>query len=308
MGKVMKIITSPNTTILNELLYNDIKRKIIDNRKDKVVYEMGNAIMSGKMILFTVPPADRIPDCMPFIVYKKQGEKRVAVNLASTTREVRNSDKSITYELGDAAKVYSILYGAYLALEKFDERTEISPDVLYDSALIWANMFNKPIYDAVGMTNLERNVAYMYFAMKFFLGYIMGCPQKQIDSIVMKYTKETKNDLILYMEEQIGRLGINIYEGLIPFLRMLFNDEVTRIKGIRVANVENTMNVSFYLSKFVTSYSSNALLALCSYPYFIYTVISAVGRSRMVNDKAFDRTFSQCKRELNHLLVNIANE
>lgn len=310
MGRISKILSGaePSTVILNDILMADIKRKIIDNRKEKIVSEMGFAIETGRMILFTTSPDKRLPDMVPFFVYKQNGQRKVAVNLASIVRTVKNPDGSISYDLGDANKVYSMIYGAYLALDKFDSRTVISPNILYDAAVIWAEMFNKPLYDAFGMNNRERNTALMYFSIKFFLGYIMGCDQQQIESISNKYIDSKKNDLILYMEEKIEDLGLNMYEGLIPYMKILFNDEVTKIRGVRVANVSNTMNVSFYLQKFVSAYSSNALLALCTFPYFIYVVIAAMGKSRMVQDKSFDRIFSNNSREVNELVLKVAKD
>lgn len=307
-GRINKILSGsePSTVILNDMLMPDIKRKIIDNRKEKIVSEIGYAIETGKMVLFTTSPDKRLSDMVPFFVYKQNGHKKVAVNLASIVRPIKNPDEYVSYELGDANKVYSIIYGAYLALDKFDSRAIMSPAVLYDAAVIWAEMFNKPLFDAFGMGNKDRNTALMYFSIKFFLGYIMECDKNQINSISNKYIDGKKNDLILYMEEKIEDLNLNMYEGLIPYMKILFNDEITKIRGIRVANVSNTMNVTFYLQKFVSSYSSNALLALCTFPYFIYVIIAAMGKTRMVQDKSFDRIFSNNSREVNELVLKVA--
>lgn len=309
-GRINKILSGSesSTVILNDMLMPDIKRKIIDNRKEKIVSEIGYAIETGNMILFTTSPDKRLSDMVPFFVYKQNGHKKVAVNLASIVRPIKNPDEYVSYELGDANKVYSIIYGAYLALDKFDSKAIMSPAVLYDAAVIWAEMFNKPLFDAFGMGNKDRNTALMYFSIKFFLGYIMECDENQISSISNKYINGKKNDLILYMEEKIEDLNLNIYEGLIPYMKILFNDEVTKIRGIRVANVSNTMNVTFYLQKFVSSYSSNALLALCTFPYFIYVIVAAMGKTRMVQDKSFDRIFSNNSKEVNELLLKVAKD
>jgi hypothetical protein len=309
-GRINRILSGgdPSAVILNEILFPEIKRKILDNRKEKIITDIGNAITSYRMILLTNSPETKITDAVPFFTYKQDGKKKVMLNLASIVRQVKNPDNSISYELGDASKVYSILYGGYLALAWFENQTEISPSTLYDAAVVWAAMFNKPLYDAVGMNNQERNDAFMYFAMKFFLVYLMGCKEDHAESITMKYFNNRKNDLILFMEEKIEEKDINMYEGIIPFMKMLFDNDITQIRGVRVNNLSNSINVSFYLEKFVTTYSTNALLALCTFPYFIYVLIAAKGKSKMVKDKSFDKIFSTYTRESNRLFISLTKE
>ena len=85
----------------------------------------------------------------------------------------------------------------------------------------------------------------------------------------------------------------------------LTNNEITMIKGVRVNNVENVMNVSFYLQKFDQTFHRNALLSLCSFPYFIYTIIAATSKCNLVKDKSFDRIFKDNGAVVNRLLVAI---
>lgn len=311
LGNANKIISGlePDAVILNSILYPEIKKKIIQPRKEKVVLEMGRAIENNQMLLFTVPPEKRLPDAIPFLCYNRNlnGKERpeVAVNVASIVQPVKLPSGEQTYDIGDTTKLFSVMYAGYLAMSRFSPTSIVDPSVLYDSAVLWAAMFNKPIFDSIGLHNPERNDAFMYFGMRFFLGYMMGCNPGQIDAMCMKFINKKKNDQILLMEEQIEDKQINIYEGLITFMTTMFNDEITQIKGIRVTNIENRMNVSYYISRFVNAFGSNAILALCSFPYFIYVVIAAYGKCKMIKDKAFDNVFSKYRRELNRLLVNI---
>ena len=308
-GRIGKILHGMESSlvVLNDQLMDEIQRKIVDNKREKIVSDMGYAIRNYDMILMTMDPDKKLPDMVPFFIAQnpKIGKSYAYVNMASVVRPVKNADGSILYELGDANKAYSILYSAYLSLKKFRKNSILSSTTLYNSAVIWADMFNKPLYDAFGMSNPERNEALMYFSMKFFLRYMMECDEKTANELAGKYINSKKNDLILYMEEKIQDLGLDIYQGLIPYMKALFNNEVTQTKGVRVANISNSMNVPYYLQKFTTTYSSNALLALCSYPYFIYTIISAMGKSRMVRDKSFDKIFQIHSKEVNQLLVAI---
>lgn len=311
IGRANAIISGmePSTVILNQILYPDIKKKIIGTRKEKIVLEIGKSIETGRMILFTTAPEKRLSDVMPFVVYQQALDNgrmdKVAVNLASIVVPVKQPTGEQGYELGDPAKVFSILYGAYLAVSKFTPSSIVDPNVLYDSSVLWASMFNKPIFDSIGLHNPERNEAFMYFAMKFFLIYFMECKPDQANAMAMKYLRGSKNDQILLMEDKIDELQINLYEGLLPFMNTIFNDEITQIKGVRVANLANTMNASYYISRFVMSFGTNALLALCAFPYFIYIIVASYGKSKMIKDKAFDKVFLTHKRELNRLLVSL---
>ena len=295
LGKV-----EPSVMILNEILSDEIKKKIVDKRRDQVSADMLTAVMQGRMVLFLVAPDKNITNALPFFIYKQQGIRKVAVNLTSYVVKDKLPDGSIDYNMGQYVNIiYSILHSAYLALDKFEPNTVLSPDALYYSAVLWAEMFNKPIFDVIGLQNIDRKKAFMYFAIRFFLGYFMECPETQIDSLSMKYIGK-KNDLILYMDDYIANREVNLYEGIIPFCQLLFNSEFNCVVGIN-----SKMNVTFYLARFNQSYSANALLSLCSFPYFIFVMVAAVSKCNLVKDKAFDRIFNDNKSMVNKLLISV---
>lgn len=310
LGKINAIISGAesSTIILNEKLYSEIKRKIIDRRRDEVSLKMGEAIMNGRMVLFMLPPEKRLTSQIPFIAWKQNGIRRVAVNMCDLVVPHKYNDGTVEYELGDYVnKVYVLLQSAYLALDKFEENMVMSPDVLYESAVLWAEMFNKPLYDAVGLNNSDRYSAYMYFSMKFFLVYFMGCTEAQAESMASKRVPD-KNSLLLQMKDVIESRELKLYDGVIPFLQIILDNEVANTKGIRVNTLENSMNISHYLIRFIQSYGDNALLSLCAFPYFIYTIQSAYNKTKMMKDKSFDWVFDSRKGNLklaNKLMTDI---
>jgi len=305
-GKINKVLTGaePSTVILNKVLHDEIKKKIVDKQRTPNNLEMLKAIETGRLVLFTTAPEKRISDALPFFVYQQSGIRKVAVNLASTVILTKSLDDDVEYSIGDNLyKIYGIIHCAYLALDIYGDNVVLTPEEMYNSSIIWAEMLVKPIIDAVG---LNQRIPFMYFAIKFFLRYYIETDERQAESIAMKYIGK-KNDAILFMEQQLEtkEMTESIYEGIIPFLKMLFNNEITNIKGIRVANISNSLNVNFYMSKFVQAYSSNALLSLCAYPYFIYVIFSAFHKTKMVKDKSFDKIFQTNKREVNKLMASI---
>lgn len=308
MGRANAIVRDPNTVILNQILFDEIKRKIIDNRKETSVYAMGKAIASGKLVLTMPQPTNKLPGMVPFLSYKSNGQPRMLVNMYDVVIPVKNPDDSTTYELADANKAYSILYGAWLALEKLYPNAGVSSNTIYYAAILWADMFTKPLYDTIGMNNQDRNIAFMYFAMKFFMKYIMQCKSDEmVDSMVKRYIP-TKNDYILTMEENMNDLGEDPYTGFVKFIEVLFNDQITQIKGIRVNTLDHQINMTYYVQRFISTFDQNAILALCTFPYFMYVIIASVGRTGMLKDKAFDRIFAMHKTELHKLLIEIQKD
>lgn len=309
-GKINVIISGaePSAVILNEKLYNEIKRKIVDRKRDETTLKMANAIANSQIVLFMLPPEKRLTSMMPFFVWKQNGVRRVAVNMCDLVVPTKFNDGTIEYDLGDNVnKVYVLLQSAYLALDKFDEKLVMTPDVLYESAVLWAEMFNKPLYDAVGLNNSDRYSAYMYFSIKFFLVYFMGCTEQQAESMASKRIPD-KNMLLLQMKDVIESRGLNLYGGVIPYLKIILDNEVANTKGIRVNSLENSMNISYYITRFIQTYGENAVMSLCAFPYFIYTVQSAYNKTKMMKDKSFDWVFDSRKGNLklaNKLMTDV---
>lgn len=305
LGKINMLLSKqiPGAAILNDLIFGDLRKKIQNRHKDRVTNGYMNAIQNYEIILFTVPPEHRIPEFLPFICYKRDGVEEVAVNLSNHIVAIQNDAGQMEYDISDHVNTINILLrSAYLAITSLLPNEGLPTEVLYYSAILWADMFNKPLYNAFGFHDRQKNVAFTYFAMKFFLTYMMECPEKQVDAIVKRAVPD-KNSIINFMEEKIDALGLRPYDGMVPFLFTLFNNEVTAMKGIKVNGLSAKMNVSFYIQKFSQLYSSNALLALCSYPYFVYVILSATAKCGQVKDKSFDRMFNEKKPMRDRLLV-----
>lgn len=294
--------------ILNDQreLITEIKRKIIDRRKDMMMAKLFNGITSNQIIMVYLPPEFQISDCMPFIVCKVQGKPMAFVNMTNIVNQVREDGEVLYYELGENVnKVDTVLYAAALALYQFDPSTTLSSDCLYYSSIVWAEMFCKPIFSVIDASNSDRKLAFIYFAIRFFLTYYMQCPEAQVNDLSGKYINNKKNILINHMEEQIRLKGLDIYAGLIPFLQMLFNSEVTLVKGNVVKTLNGNMTVVEYLNRFISTYHNNAVLSLCGYPYFIYTMLSAVKKAGMVKDKSFERLIKDNNVIVDKMLVTM---
>lgn len=298
----------PSMVLLNDKLYGDIKKKIVEKKREVTATKILECIANGKLALYAVDKgANDLPDAIPFFVLKNTqlGTRFAAVNLTNVVMREKLDDGSISYEIGDNInRLYVILLSAYLAVEKFDPKVSLPSNLMSEAAVLWAEIFNKPLYDAVGLNNKDRKDAYMYFAMKFFLVYFLDCDEKYAESVAMAYIG-TKSDFLLGMIEKIELKGINIYDGVLSLLNTLINDEITSIRGLKVKTLTGAIDTNFYLNKFTMAYSSNAFLTLCSFPYFVFTVVAAVSKTNIVKDKSFDWVFSHNIKLLNQFIANI---
>ena len=306
LGQIPMILPPSGVGVmLNEPLHNDIKRKIVDKKRSAIATAILDAIDTGELILIYTPPEHRLSDMIPFIAFKNKGIRRVLVNFSSIVRVTRLNDGTPDYDLGENVnKAYVLLHSAYLTLEQFTDNAVMSADVVYDSAVLWAEMFNKPLFDVIGLNNTDRREAFMYLGMKFFSVYFMGCSEDQAEKTAMKYLKQ-KNQMLVDILDNIKAADIDIYAGVQAFLTTLLNDEITSIKGVKVNNMSNAVDISFYIRKFSQTYGSNALLSLCSYPYFIYAITAAMGKCNMVKDKSFERFLKYHQKIANKLVIEV---
>ena len=109
-GKINAIISGAesSTVILNEKLYSEIKRKIVDKKRDELSLKMLNAISSGGLILFTLPPEKRLSTQIPFIICKINGVRTVAVNMCDLVVQTKYNDGSIGFFIRpEAIDLYS---------------------------------------------------------------------------------------------------------------------------------------------------------------------------------------------------------
>lgn len=293
------------TTILNEKLQADfdIMLKVY---KSPETLGIINSIKNHEMIVFTADLASSIPSCMPFVKYKKAGKDRVIVNVTAYVAETKDSDTGdIEYHV-DVKKLYALCLPAYLTLKLFDKSTSLPPQVIQLSSLMWAKMFNKILNRTIGLTtNKERYEAYMYFAMRFFMMYILQSPEAVADSISNVYLKNGKGYLINFMEERIKQKGINPYESFETFCNTLFDNDISNIKGVRVNNLSETMDYTFYVKKFIETYRYQSVLALASFPYFFFTIHASYRYSDIVSDRAFEDVVLDNSKDMPTLLAGI---
>ncbi len=303
-NKIHRILAGKSgSLILNPKLEGDIK-SMVKVYKDPTTLKAANAVRSGEIILAKIPIELNLPECLPYIKHRKNGKERIIINVSNYVIENKDRDTGEVDYTIDVKKLYSLVIPGFLYLKSMHAKYTPSPEAIKISATIWARMFNKVLIRTIGLTtNQERYEAFMYFGMRFFMKYYLDIPDALVRDISEGYLSNGKGYLIDYMETKIKDLNLDPYESFTSFCSTLFNNEVSNMKGIRINNVEENINVSFYLKKFIDMYNMSAVMALSSYPFFIFTIFSAFHWSNICNDRALEDVVYNDKREMPKLMA-----
>lgn len=293
----MKALVTDNRTsvILNEALEETTLTRFGTNFKDPIALKALLAVRNGELVLFTAKPEYNLPECIPFFRYTFKGQAKVAVNLTNIVSTTGSEVKgNISYMVEDLRKLYAMLVAAYLQL-KIPEPSDYPIKAIEFGSMMWARMFCKVLNRTIGLsTNKERYEAYFYFAVRFFLITLIGAPETAVANISKTVLRSgTKTPIILMIEEQVEKQKINMYLDFTTFCNVLFNNDISGIKGMRMlsANPNEKLNVSFYLRRFVDSYNQGAIMSLASVHYFTWMVICCVKKAYLVNIKMLADVF-----------------
>lgn len=312
-NKIAKILSGADTegAILNDALSQYIAT-ITRFYKDPSTIRIANAIKDGRIILIKTGPDLNLPACLPFIKFKQNGVMKVAVNLTPYVSVIPDKDHSTVEYHIDVTKLYALTLPAFLSIEVLDDNAVMSSETLYCASIIWSKLFNKILVRSIGLaTNKDRYNAFVYFGIKFFLKYYMNTPDEIINGITDKYLGvHVNNYVIVYMTEQIKRLGLEetMYQSFKNFCSTLFNNEVSNIRGAKISNVSDAVNTQFYVSQFINMYRFESLLALASFPYFLFVITSVDSHANICADKSIDEILKDEKKLMARLMASLYRE
>ena len=308
-SRIFKILNNKSgALVINEKLKPDLDTIQKVYRETSTLMFL-SAIKANQILLVDIPLEYNLPECLPFIKHKKDGKKRIIINVSQYVNKRKDPETGdIEYSM-DVKKLYVLCLSGYIYLKLLYKDTVLPPDTIKYSAFIWARMFNKVLIKTIGLsTNKERYEAFMYFAIRFFMKYYLECPDIVVDNISSSYLKNGKSYLIEFMETKISDLNIDPYESFSAFCSTLFNNEISNIKGIRVNNINENINISFYIKKFIDMYNLSAAMSLSSYPFFLFTIIASYNWTGICNDRSMEDIVQYDKKEVPKLLNSIYKE
>ena len=173
---------------------------------------------------------------------------------------------------------------------------------------MWAKMYNKVLNKMVGLsTNKERYETFMYFAIRFFCKYYLECPDALCDTIAEAYLPAGKTLLIHDIEKKVVERSINMYSSFEIFCNTLFDNSITSLRATRLGdNIE--MNTYLYFRKFVDMYDFSASGSLCSFQYFLFTVISVFYSANIVSRSLDDIVITDDVKQMPRILNGLKKE
>lgn len=254
--------------------------------RDILTTKACKALTNGDIILVYGDPAKMLPPFMPFIKTIKNGKEVVICDLSMTSFSARqNKVTGETQYSMDIRQLNSIIVAAYIFLN-LKKNSIIPPDIIQTMAIAWARMFTKVLNQAIGLnTNPDRYNAFMYFAMKFFMIYLLDIEEKRADIFVTEMSKDGKSTYVRQMEEAIVTRGLTPYKSFEDFCNTLFNQEIS---GIGSGRTMGDLNAASYLKVFTRIYGLNSIFALAAFPYFMYVYISVNNANRGFNRRVFE--------------------
>jgi len=307
-NKIFKTLKDTNSsTILNDKLDTalEIMRKTY---KDPTTIQIINSIKNGEIILYVTEPELNMPTCIPFFKYVASGKTKVSVNLTNHIQQKKDKGTGEVDYIIDNRKFYILCLSAFITLKLLDKRTVLPATVISDCAYMWAKMYTKVLNKMVGLsTNKERYESFMYFAIRFFCKYFLECPDALCDTIAESYLPAGKTMLIHDIERKVSEKGINMYSSVETFCNTLFNNSITNLKATRLGdNVD--MNSYLYFRKFVDMYDFSAAGSLCSFPYFLFTIISVFYSGNMVSRSLDDIVITDDAKQMPRILNGLKKE
>lgn len=289
--RMKALVTNPQAAVVvNEKLEEATLSRFAMSFKEPIALKALMAVRTGEIVLFVAKPEFNLPECIPFFRYVSKGNTpKVAVNLTNICIiDQGRTPAETTYMVDDMRKLYAMLVSAYLQL-RLPDPANYPIKAIEFGAMMWARMFCKVLNRTIGLaTNKERYEAYFYFAARFYLTYLIGAPEATVNSISIALLKNgTKSPLITMIEDRVGAEKINMYANFTTFCSILFNNDLSGAKGMRMmaANPNEKLNVSFFIKRFVDTYNQAAIMSLASAQYFTWMIVCCIKKAYMCNIK-----------------------
>lgn len=271
------------TIINNRLESLEPLRKIY---RETVVLQALKAVEKNQILLVVLPEDKRFPAHIPFMKTKSAKPIEV-IDLSKYAKANKDEDGKIISYTMDVDKLYVLLVSAYLDLVLFSESTALSSESIKRLSIMWAKMFNKILQaKKIFVGNKERQDAFMYFAMKFCMKYYIQCPDPVIDSVCEQFIGPNKSRYILFVEENLAKKDIDLYQDWTTFARTMFDNEVTNLASFNPNG--GGMDIRLYLQSFEMYMGKDgAYMALWSIPYFVFCCFSTNRKAGILNDRAW---------------------
>lgn len=284
--------------------------KMMRTYKESITYRVVDAARKSELLIVSLPIDStgdyRFPDIIPFVKVNYRGKECMIIDISRISTETKIDDGYSEYSV-DIPKLYVMMIAAFTSLKLCDKGSALPIEAAKSASMLYSKIFNQVLARLGLLTgSRERNEAFHYLAIRFFLKYYLHCPDAVVDSVANGYVNNHKSDLIISMDDKINDRNSDIYRSFSDFSYCIYDNEFS---GIRTDQAKvNAINQSVYLSKFISMYSKNAIPMLWSFDYFFYLLLGAYRKTNVVYDRAFDDIFKDMPREMPKLMTSIYKE
>jgi len=246
---------------------------ISKNFKFPLKFKILEAVSSGEIVLIYSPQNAKLPNCMPFFLTRNKSGDVVAVIVVDIYGTMNKDNGHVNI---DAKKLYCIMEAAYLSKLCYHYGNQIASRniIITHGSSIYSNMFTRVLNKKYALnTDKNKMQKVLFLASKFYLVNILGLADTEM---AFNYAiKNCVNGNLFILQKVNDLIKLEDYNDLSTFIQALTKKELNL--GFKDLTVRN------YLESYINMYDSSALLALESFPYLLYNVLSVVNGSYINN-------------------------
>lgn len=270
-----------------------IKKQFKFPLKYRVMEDFNN----GLIILKYAAPKTRIPTALPFILTLDKHRNVVAVVTVSIYGSM-DENKNVKI---DPKKLYCMMEGAYLARLCYLNSTAATTRsaVITNGSSIYSLMFTRVLNKKYAL-NIDKTRLHKVYLLssKFFLINLLG--MKDSDQVFNYALKNCPNGNFYTLNDTNEMLGEQDFESFDRFIDALKTPELgLNFKDLSVRN---------YLESFISMYDSSALLALESFPYFLYNVMAVTNGAYINNQYVLEGIVENNGAKIYNALMKIGTD
>jgi len=262
-----------NGTVLKKNNLEEAFMIINKNFKFPLKYKVLNEVETGDIMLMYSPDGAKIPSCMPFFLTKNAADKVVAVVVVDVYGTMNKENGNVNI---DPKKLYTMIESAYLAKLCYHYSKQIATRnvIITNGSAVYSNMFVRVLNKKYAL-NVDKSKMHkvLFLASKFYLINMLGLTDSEM---VTNYAlKNCVNGNPFVLKE--------INDMMVP---EDFTDFSTFVKALTKEGMNlglKDLTVRSYMEAYIHMYDAAALLALESFPYFLYNVLSVTNGAYINN-------------------------
>lgn len=262
-NNIMKLMKNGQILTSNNL--DEALMIINKNFKFPFKYKVLEAFENG-MIRIIYDDVATLPTCLPFFLTKTNSGDIVGVVVANIYGHM---DKETGFVKIDPKKLYCAMEAAYIARLCFINSKHLAnkSNIITTGSNIYSLMFSRVLNKKFAL-NIDKNKFHkvIMLSSKFFMINMLEMADSEL---TFNYAiKNCPNGNLYTLKDTNELFPTESFENLEVFIKTLTSPKLgLNLKGLTVQN---------YLESFISMYESSALLALESFPYFMYNVLSVI--------------------------------